>query len=105
MAKHEIRSQRLKISPGGMITLPTKARRALQMRPGHGAQVGVGIDENCVIIRSEHENAGLRISPRGQMEMRGDAAKLLMEGEGRRYWIEVDEDSATVTLHPTRSTS
>lgn len=96
-----INNRRLKISPGGMVTLPVAARRALGMQPKVGARATVAVDGNSVVLAPAGEDGGLRVSPRGQIELRGDALNILASGKARHFWLELDDERATVVLHPT----
>jgi len=98
----EVRNRRLKISPGGIITLPVAARKSLRMAKGVGARVTVAIDDGAVSLPLCGSNGGFRVSPRGQLELRGDARFLLDSGVARHYWIELRDTQGQVKLHPWR---
>lgn len=100
MTRMKVENRRLKMSPGGVITLPVSARRALAMERRAGTRVTVAVDKNAVVLRPSGPDGGFRVSPRGQMELQGDARDLLASGNLRHYWLELDDESATVTLHP-----
>ena len=38
--------------------------------------------------------------PRGQMEMIGEARRLMEAGEARHYWLKADDEQHKVALHP-----
>lgn len=98
----EVRNRRLKISPGGMITLPVAARKSLRMVKGVGARVTVAVDDKAVSLALCGNNGGFRVSPHGQLELRGDARSLLDSGASRHYWIELRDTEGQVKLHPWR---
>lgn len=95
-----VKNRRLKISPGGVVTLPVSARKTLGMLPKQGTRVTVAIDGNTVAIRPVGGPGGFRISPKGQMEMRGEPRGLLESGEMRHFWLELHDLTCTVLLHP-----
>jgi bifunctional DNA-binding transcriptional regulator/antitoxin component of YhaV-PrlF toxin-antitoxin module len=96
----QVRNRRMKVSPGGVVTLPVAARRCLGMQPGVGSRVTVAATGDTVEIRPTGEDGGFRVSPRGQLELRGDALTILSSGAERHFWLEIDDDRATVALHP-----
>jgi hypothetical protein len=98
----EVKNRRLKISPGGIITLPVAARKSLRMIKGVGTRVTVAIDDGVVSLALYGSNGGFRVSPRGQLELRGDARALLETGVSRHYWIELRDAEEQVKLHPWR---
>jgi bifunctional DNA-binding transcriptional regulator/antitoxin component of YhaV-PrlF toxin-antitoxin module len=95
-----IRNRSSKISPGGVITLPLSARRALGMTPKLGVRVTVAVEEDCVILHPTSDQAGSRVSPKGQIEVVGNARRLLEQGVARHYWLEVNDAQKRVALHP-----
>lgn len=95
-----VKNRSSKISPGGIVTLPLSARKALGMEPRKGARVTVAVSGGEVVLHLTSDRAGSRISPKGQMEMVGDARCLLEEGEARHFWLEADDEQRRVTLHP-----
>lgn len=95
-----VRNRRLKISPGGIITLPVSARKALKMGKGLGCRVTVAVENNIVILAPANKDGGFRVSPKGQLELRGEARTTLTAGTSRHYWIELNDDSSIVTLNP-----
>lgn len=95
-----VRNRSLKISPGGVVTLPVSARKTLRMEPKRGARVTVALDGGRVLLRATTEKAGTRISPKGQMEMVGTARELLEQGEKRHYWLELDDAAGEVAMVP-----
>jgi bifunctional DNA-binding transcriptional regulator/antitoxin component of YhaV-PrlF toxin-antitoxin module len=100
MAKLTIRNTRQKVSPGGVITLPVSARKALGMARGEGASLSVAVDESSVVLAPTGKDGGFRVSPKGQFVLRGDALKVVGSGAARHYWFEADDESRRVTLHP-----
>ncbi|MDB5692652.1 MAG: AbrB/MazE/SpoVT family DNA-binding protein [Alphaproteobacteria bacterium] len=98
-----VKNRSSKISPGGVVTLPLSARKALGMEPKIGARVTVAVDNRTVVLHLTSDRAGARVSPRGQMEMIGEARRLLEEGEARHFWLEADDERREVALHPYRA--
>ena len=99
MAQLTLRNRSLKVSPGGVVTLPVAARKCLGMQPGVGARVTVAVTGDGVELRPAGKDGGFRVSPKGQMELRGDAFATLSKST-RNYWLEIDDDRATVVLRP-----
>jgi hypothetical protein len=95
-----VKNKSSKISPGGIVSLPLSARKALGMERGKGARVTVAISAGAVVLQPTSERAGSRVSPRGQMEIVGEARRLLQAGEARHYWLEADDARRSVALHP-----
>ena len=95
-----VKNRSSKISPGGIVTLPLSARKALGMEPKQGARVTVAVDGHAVLLQLTSHRAGVRISPRGQMELIGEARQLLEAGEARHFWLEADDERHRVALHP-----
>jgi len=100
MSTMNVKNTRSKVSPGGVITLPVSARKALGMKPGVGARVTVSIRADSVLLAQATTDGGFRVSPKGQMEVRGDALKVLEGGKERHYYLELDDERQTVALHP-----
>ncbi len=97
-----VKNRRLKVSPGGIITLPVAARRALQMVKGEGTRVTVSVDDGVVTLASAGKTGGFRVSPGGQLELRAEARSALDAGIKRHYWIELQDASGQIRLHPDR---
>ena len=95
-----VKNRRLKMSPGGIVTLPVPARKALKMEKGQGCRVTVAIEKNSITLSPISKGGGFRISPKGQLELRGEACLILATGVGRHYWIELDDESNFVRLNP-----
>lgn len=100
MAIITLKNRSLKISPGGIVTLPVSARKTLKMLPKKGSRVTVAVDGDKIVVRPAGEAAGNRISPKGQLELLGDARALLERGAKRHYWCVSDDGAGTVSLHP-----
>jgi len=98
----KVQNGRLKISPGGIVTLPVAARKSLRMTKGVGARVTVAVDGDAVSLALGGKTGGFRVSPRGQLELRGDARSLLDGGSARHYWVELLDAQGEVKLHPWR---
>lgn len=95
-----IKNRRLKMSPGGIITLPVSARKALHMEKGEGGHVTVAVAKGSVILAPAAKTGGFRVSPKGQLELRGDARAILATGIGRHYWMELNDAASSVKLNP-----
>lgn len=95
-----VKNRSSKISPGGIVTLPLSARKALRMTPGEGARVTIATDGESVTLEPTTDQAGARVSPHGQMEVVGKAKSVLEQGAARHYWLELDDEQQRVTLHP-----
>ncbi|MFF5790606.1 hypothetical protein ACFY5D_01015 [Paeniglutamicibacter sp. NPDC012692] len=100
MSTLTVKNTRAKVSPGGVITLPVSARMALGMKPKTGARVTVAVKGNTVLLAPAAADGGFRVSPRGQMEVRGDALRVLEGGKERHFYLELDDERQTVALHP-----
>lgn len=96
----QVKNRRLKVSPGGVITLPVAARKALRMVKGQGMRVTVAVDRGVVALAPAGSTGGFRVSPGGQFELRGDARAALEAGTLRHYWIELQDAKGQVRLHP-----
>ncbi|WP_211468067.1 hypothetical protein [Collimonas silvisoli] len=95
-----IKNRRTKISSGGVITLPVSARKTLQMSLGVGTRVTVAIEDGAVAIKPAGGSGGYRVSPKGLIELRGDAREILESGVARHYWLELHDNKNLVLLHP-----
>jgi bifunctional DNA-binding transcriptional regulator/antitoxin component of YhaV-PrlF toxin-antitoxin module len=100
MDQRVIKNKREKISPGGVLTLPVAARKTLGMTPKKGSRVSVAVDGGAVWLQPAGDDGGFRVSPRGQIELRGDAREILEGGLQRHYWLELDDASQRIVLHP-----
>lgn len=95
-----VKNRSSKISPGGVITLPLSARKALGMEPRKGTRVTVAVAGGSVILHLASDRAGARVSPQGQMEVVGEARQLLEAGKARHFWLQADDAGRSVALHP-----
>ena len=86
-----VKNRRLKMSPGGIITLPVAARKSLNMTKGEGSHVTVAVEKSQIIISPAQRTGGFRVSPKGQLALQGEARGLLQTGIGRHYWIELND--------------
>lgn len=93
MEKRTVNNKRMKMSPGGIITLTVAARKALGMKVNEGAQVSVKAEKDAIVIsgRPSREEKTWKVSPKGQMSLGGDAKALLLKSKGRHYWLELDD--------------
>lgn len=94
-----IKNRRSKISPGGLVSLPVSARKALGMEIGKSTRVQVAAAKDGVSL-SAADQGGLKVSPGGQLVLPGDARAVLLRGATRNYWLEVNDSARTVVLHP-----
>jgi bifunctional DNA-binding transcriptional regulator/antitoxin component of YhaV-PrlF toxin-antitoxin module len=95
-----VKNHRLKISPEGIITLPVAARKALQMKKDEGHRVTVSIENGAVVLSPTSKTGGFRVSPKGQLQLRGDAREILLDGKNNHYWMELYDGSSSVNLKP-----
>jgi bifunctional DNA-binding transcriptional regulator/antitoxin component of YhaV-PrlF toxin-antitoxin module len=96
----QVKNRRLKVSPGGIVTLPVAARKALGLAKGQGARVTVAVSDGIVSLTTTGDNGGFRVSPGGQLELRAEARAALDRGTKRHYWIELLDKKSSVRLHP-----
>ena len=100
-SKLTVKNKRLKVSPGGIITLPVSARRALGMEKGKPSIVRIGAEGKSLhITTASRPEEGQRISPGGNITLAGPAKELLVKGQKRHYWLEVDDAKRVVHLNP-----
>jgi hypothetical protein len=97
-----VRNKRLKVSPGGIVTLPVAARKALGIEKGAGSRVTITINDGAVTVASSGAAGGFRVSPGGQLELRDEARSVLNTGARSHYWIELQDAKRQVRLHPYR---
>jgi hypothetical protein len=95
-----VKNRSLKMSPGGIVSLPVAARKSLGMKKGQGARVTVAVDDGVVTLSYLGDVGGFRVSANGQLELRSEARDALQTGTGRHYWIELFDDDKKVKLHP-----
>lgn len=102
MAVPMVKNRRLKMSPGGMITLPVSARKALAMTKGKGAQLSLALEQGEVVltVASKALEDALRVSKQGMMRLDGEARMLLARGATRHYWLKLSDDRHEVRLVP-----
>jgi bifunctional DNA-binding transcriptional regulator/antitoxin component of YhaV-PrlF toxin-antitoxin module len=100
MKTQAIKNKRAKISPAGIITLPLPARKVLGMSPNIGSRVSVAVVGKSVELKTVKGEGGMRVSPKGQMDLQGDARETLQSGTKRHIWIEVSDDPPMVVVHP-----
>lgn len=96
-----VKNKRLKMSPGGMISLPVSARKALGMQINQGSQLNVSVGTDHVLISSESarpENSK-KISKKGLMELPADAKEFLSK-KNKYYWLELDDKNKSAKLRP-----
>lgn len=97
---HTVRNRSLKMSPGGLVTLPVSARKTLRMLPKQGARVTIAVSDGRVLLKPTSDHAGTRISPSGQMELVGSARDVLASAEKRHFWMQLDDAQQEVALFP-----
>ena len=56
--QHTVRNRSLKMSPGGVITLPVSARKTLGMTRQHGVRVTIAVKERSLLLRPASDQAG-----------------------------------------------
>lgn len=95
-----LKNRSLKVSPGGIITLPVSARKTLKMQPGEGRRVAVAIEGDKIAITPVIGHGGFRISAKGMMELQGEPRAILESGTNRHYWLELIDENEVVFLHP-----
>lgn len=95
-----VKNRRLKMSLGGIVTLPVAARKSLRMLKGQGVRVTVAVDDGIVTLALAGETGGFRVSAGGQLELREEARAVLQRGAGRHYWVELLDNHGQVKLHP-----
>jgi hypothetical protein len=97
-----IKNKRLKMSPGGLITLPVSARRCLGMTKGIGMRVGVTVSNKVIVIKANPAKSAptLRVSPGGVIETQDNARTLLAAAVKRHYWLELFDGKKTAIIHP-----
>lgn len=102
MAVQKVKNKRLKMSPGGMITLSVAARKALAMRQGMGTRVGLRIQRGEIVLttRPPTEAKTWRISSGGMMVLRGKAKALLANALRRHYWLKLNDEKQQVRIVP-----
>jgi len=96
----QVKNRRLKMSPGGIITLPVAARKSLGMAKDQGARVTVSVEGDTVILALGGKTGGFRVSAGGQLELRAEARAALEHGSGRHYWVELLDGHNQIKLHP-----
>jgi bifunctional DNA-binding transcriptional regulator/antitoxin component of YhaV-PrlF toxin-antitoxin module len=95
-----VKNRRLKVSPGGLITLPVSARKGLAMERGQGTRVDVAVRDGVVILTPAKDESGYRVSAGGNLLLRSEARDILSKGAARHYWIDSDDEARTVKLVP-----
>lgn len=100
MATMKLKNKRMKMSPGGIITLPVSARKTLKMKKGLGARVTVAVAGKALEIKPVKAKGGFRVSKNGMLELRENPRELLAGSDGRHYWLELNDDKGTVLVHP-----
>ncbi len=102
MTYFQVKNKRLKMSPGGIITLPVSGRKALGMEQGTGSRIGISVEDNCVVLSAKPEKKEKHwpISKQGQMQLKGKAKELLDNGKNRHYWLELDDKNRLARLVP-----
>lgn len=97
-----IKNKRMKMSPGGVITLTVAARKALGMKVNEPEKVAVNVEDNTIVI-SKNKNVAANdyhISKKGQMVLNGAAKELLLKSKNRHYWLKLDDARQQASLVP-----
>ncbi|MBK6699593.1 MAG: hypothetical protein IPG55_06765 [Saprospiraceae bacterium] len=102
MEKMTIKNKRLKMSPGGVVTLNVATRKALGMKVNEPANVSVTVDDNCIVINGnlEADKKTWRVSKSGQLVINAEAKELLSKNEHRHYWVMLDDNKREARLMP-----
>ncbi len=97
-----VKNKRLKMSPKGMITLSTAARKGLGMEIGKSKFVNVSNDGESIIINGELKKGekSHKVSPAGLLNLKGEERDILLKGDNRHYWMKVDDDMKMVIICP-----
>jgi bifunctional DNA-binding transcriptional regulator/antitoxin component of YhaV-PrlF toxin-antitoxin module len=97
-----VKNKRLKMSPAGVINLPVAARKALGMKPGVGAVVGIAAKGDGITLTGTpaKEAATLRVSRRGQAVLPEAGRACLDKAQKRHYWVELNDAKQTAVLKP-----
>jgi hypothetical protein len=95
-----IKDDSLKISPGGVVSLPREARDALGMKSGTGMIVGVSTEKEAIVLTGDPRQGSyqIRVSKGGQAVLLGDAHDRLSKAPGRHFRLELDAPRKTVKL-------
>lgn len=97
-----VKNKRMKMSPGGIVTLTTAARKALGMKLNESTQVEVLTENNSIILRGQAKPGAQtsRVSKGGQLLLNGDARQLLLNTPTRHYWLELNDSKQEARLLP-----
>lgn len=97
-----VKNKRLKVSPGGVITLPVAARKALGMAKGAAARVSVSVDSGEVVFsaRPAKGSKSWRVSAAGMFLLKGEAKDVLSSGKNRHYWLKLSDKTQEVRAVP-----
>jgi hypothetical protein len=97
-----VKNKRLKMSPGGLITLPVSARKCLGMSKGESARVGVDVRGSQILVYPSKAKTAqtFRVSAGGLLTMGGEAKKLLEGAAQRHYWMQMDDRKRVIQIHP-----
>lgn len=93
-----VKNKRLKMSPAGVISLPVSARKALQMKKGAGKEIAVSVENKVLVLSAK--GRGLKVSPKGQALLEGDAKGFLDRASKRHYYLVTDDAAGKVALYP-----
>jgi bifunctional DNA-binding transcriptional regulator/antitoxin component of YhaV-PrlF toxin-antitoxin module len=94
-----VKNKRLKMSPGGIVSLPVSARKTLGMEKRQEARVTVAVNDGAVLL-APASAGGFRVSAGGQLHLAQQARETLEKGTGRHYWLELNDSAHTVAMHP-----
>lgn len=97
-----VKNKRLKMSPGGMITLPVSARKALGMKKNEHTRVVVSLarGEISLTMKAAKAAKSWRVSPGGMMRLGSKEKALLAATPTRHYWLKLDDAKRRVRLVP-----
>jgi hypothetical protein len=69
------------------------------MNKGQSARVSVAVRDDSVVV-APSAAGGFRISSGGQLVLAEQARNTLEKGTARHFWLELDDSSHLVVLHP-----
>ncbi len=101
MGKLTIKNKKLKMSPGGLISLSVAARKGLGMTKGCSGRIGISCDGKTILLKGDVEKKdAFRVSSKGLIVLRGKEKELLNNAEKRHYWMEINDNKKEVRIYP-----
>lgn len=95
-----VKNKSLKMSPSGIITLPVSARRCLGMKKATSELVYLQVKDKQILFSNSGKGAKVKVSPKGNITLVDEAKRVLDESKERHYWLEINDTSHSVVLHP-----